>query len=105
MRPSGRRAARRAARAQRRSDRARHTEGSARRAALLSTGSGRLLAGVAGALALVTVVGLVVLWPGASKGGPQEAFGGRTFAAKTTAVRTVRCPGPVAQRCRTIVVG
>jgi uncharacterized membrane protein len=101
------RRARRAARARRRSEREHQREGdehTVARGALLASGSGRLLAAVAGGLLLATVVGLIVLWPGASKGGAQEAFGGRTLGASVTGVRTARCPGPVAQRCRTIVV-
>jgi uncharacterized membrane protein len=70
------------------------------RSALLATASGRLLAAAAGALALLTVVGLVALWPGHLPGGRQEAFGGPTVGARVTATSTVRCPGPTAQRCR-----
>jgi uncharacterized membrane protein len=101
------------ARAQRRADRARRRSGRARprrerrvprapRLELLATPSGRLLAGAAGALALLTVVGLVALWPGHLPGGKQEAFGGPTVGARVTATRTVRCPGPTAQRCRQV---
>jgi uncharacterized membrane protein len=71
---------------------------------LLATASGRLLAGAAGALALITVIGLVALWPGGLHGGQQQAFGGRTLGAKVTATQTVRCLGPTAQRCRRLVV-
>ncbi|MEA2254518.1 MAG: hypothetical protein QOG35_563 [Solirubrobacteraceae bacterium] len=109
------RAARRAERAQRRVPRgerparvrrprrerpARH----AHAAALLATPSGRLLAGIAGALALLTVVGLVALWPGARTGGQQQAFGGASLHAEVVATQIVRCPGPTPQRCRAIVV-
>jgi uncharacterized membrane protein len=59
---------------------------------------------VAGGLALLTVLGLVLLWPGELPAGDQQAFGGHTYGAEVAAVRTTRCPGPVAQRCRTIVV-
>ena len=71
---------------------------------LLATTSGRVLAGAVGALALLTVIGLVALWPGDLPGGEQQAFGGRTRAAEVTATRIVRCPGPTAQRCRQIGV-
>jgi uncharacterized membrane protein len=99
------------ARAARRAERARHRTGRSRdetavaggRRALLSTAPGRVLAAVAGGLALLTLVGLVALWPRALPGGRQEAFGGRSLGATVTAVRIVRCPGPVSQRCRTIV--
>jgi uncharacterized membrane protein len=69
-------------------------------AGLLATPSGRLLAGAAAALAILTVVGLVALWPGHLPGGQQQAFGGATTGATVTAARTVRCPGPTEQRCR-----
>jgi uncharacterized membrane protein len=96
------------ARAQRRADRARQRAvrpATPRRdLGLLATTSGRVLAGAAGALALVTVVGLVALWPGGGRGGEQRAFGGPTLGAKVTAASTVRCPGPTAQRCRQLVV-
>ncbi len=101
------RAARRAERARRRDDRPSRPQGSdgaGGRLALLSSASGRLLAAVAGGLALLTVVGLLLLWPGSLPGGAQQAFGGRSLGAKVTTVRTVRCPGPVAQRCRSVAV-
>ena len=102
------RAQRRADRAQRRSDRAhppakqpaKQPAPRAPRSGLLASSSGRMLAGAAGALALLTVVGLVALWPGHLPGGKQEAFGGPTVGARVTATSTVRCPGPTAQRCR-----
>jgi uncharacterized membrane protein len=73
------------------------------RSELLATSSGRLLAAAAGMLALLTVVGLVALWPGHLPGGRQEAFGGPTVGARVTATSTVRCPGPTAQRCRRLI--
>jgi uncharacterized membrane protein len=96
------------ARAQRRAERTRRRR--ERRAAawlregLLATRSGRILAAAAGALALATIVGLIALWPGQLPGGEQEAFGGATVGARVTATRTVRCPGPTAQRCRRLTV-
>ncbi len=95
------------ARAKRRAerDRARAERPPSRSTGLLASASGRLLAGTASALALLTVIGLVALWPG---GGPraetQTAFGGRTLGAHVFATETVRCPGPTAQRCRRLVV-
>jgi uncharacterized membrane protein len=71
---------------------------------LLATTSGRLLAGATGALALLTVIGLVALWPGALAKGGQKAFGGSTLGAHVTTTDTVRCPGPTAQRCRRVTV-
>jgi len=99
------RAARRADRARRRDDRSTRARATAPgRGALLATAPGRLLVAAAGGLALLTVAGLVLLWPGALPGGRQEAFGGRSLGATVTTVREARCPGPVEQRCRTIVV-
>jgi uncharacterized membrane protein len=97
------------ARAQRRAERARRRAvrppaPPRRDLGLLATTSGRLLAGAAGALALLTVIGLIALWPGGARGGEQRAFGGPTLGAKVTATSTVDCPGPSAQRCRQLVV-
>ncbi|MEN3281858.1 MAG: hypothetical protein V7607_2998 [Solirubrobacteraceae bacterium] len=96
------RAQRRADRAKRRSDRPDDEQPAPRapRDGLLASSSGRLLAAAAGALALLTVVGLVALWPGHLPTGKQEAFGGPTVGARVTASSTVRCPGPTSQRCR-----
>jgi len=74
--------------------------GGARR--LAGTGLGRLLIGSVGALALATLVGLFALWPSPAHHGPSQAFGGKSYGAVVTAVRDVRCPGPVAQRCRRV---
>jgi uncharacterized membrane protein len=71
---------------------------------LLATTSGRVLAGAAAALALLTVIGLVALWPGGLAKGGQQAFGGSTLGAHVKATATVRCPGPTAQRCRRVTV-
>jgi uncharacterized membrane protein len=71
---------------------------------LLATTSGRLLAGATGVLALLTVIGLVALWPGALPKGHQQAFGGSTLGAHVKIADTVRCPGPTAQRCRRVAV-
>jgi uncharacterized membrane protein len=102
------RAQRRADRAQRRADRVRPPREprgpAALRSGLLASRSGRLLAGAAGALALLTVIGLIALWPGDLPGGEQEAFGGPTVGARVSATRTVDCPGPTAQRCRRLTV-
>ena len=57
------------------------------------------------ALALVTLVGLIALWPGAEHHQrASQAFGGKTIGAKVTAVRDIRCPGPTAQRCRQLEI-
>jgi uncharacterized membrane protein len=54
-------------------------------------------------LAVGTVVGLIALWPTGHHHGPAQAFGGETSGATVVAVREARCPGPAAQRCRTLV--
>ncbi|MEA2449489.1 MAG: hypothetical protein QOG63_1421 [Thermoleophilaceae bacterium] len=94
-----RRRARRAQRAQARASR-RRPPASDGGANLLATRWGRLLCAAVGGLAVATVVGLLLLWPPSQHGGTSEAFGGPTTAASVTAARDVRCPGPVAQRCR-----
>jgi uncharacterized membrane protein len=99
------RALRRAERARRRSARpAGPPADGGGESGLLRTRAGRtLVAGVA-AVAIATVLGLVVFWPGASGDHKQQAFGGRSLGAVVTAARTARCPGPVRQRCRTVAV-
>ena len=64
----------------------------------------RLLGLPVAALALVTVVGLIALWPAAEHHRRSQAFGGKTVGAKVTAVRDIRCPGPTAQRCRQLEI-
>jgi uncharacterized membrane protein len=72
---------------------------------LRATRSGQLLLGAATALLVLTVVGLVVLWPGGrAPGGASQALGGPTLPATVVSTGTVRCPGPVAQRCSVITV-
>jgi uncharacterized membrane protein len=71
---------------------------------LLASTSGRVLAAAAGTLALLTIIGLLALWPGGLSGGRQEAFGGPTLRADVTATTVVDCPGPTAQRCRRVIV-
>ncbi|MEA2481542.1 MAG: hypothetical protein QOJ07_3464 [Thermoleophilaceae bacterium] len=82
-------------RERRRAERERRRAGDER-----SAGWSRVLAGACGALALATLIGLVVLWPGAGPsqaGGP--ALGGPTLPAVAAGVTTVDCGGPVAQPC------
>lgn len=71
---------------------------------LLGARWGRILAGAVGALALLTIAGLVILWPGAGPEGSSQAFGGKTIGATVTAQRTIDCGGPTAQPCRQLVV-
>jgi uncharacterized membrane protein len=70
-----------------------------------TNGWGGVLTAAVGGLALVTVVGLLILWPGAEPShGPSQAFGGKTIGADVTAVRDIRCPGPTPQRCRQLQI-
>ena len=56
-------------------------------------------------LAVLTIVGLAVLWPGGTRSaGASQAFGGKTTPATVLAVQSTRCPGPTAQRCRRLIV-
>jgi uncharacterized membrane protein len=67
--------------------------------------AGRVLVCTVGAIALVTVIGLIALWPGAvHHKGPSQAFGAPTQT--TTVVRTydVPCPGPTPQACRQLLI-
>ncbi|MEA2482145.1 MAG: hypothetical protein QOC55_92 [Thermoleophilaceae bacterium] len=64
----------------------------------------RVLAAPVAGLAVLTVIGLIGLWPGAQHQAASQAFGGKTIAAKVQAVRDIRCPGPTAQRCRQLQV-
>jgi uncharacterized membrane protein len=71
---------------------------------LAGTWAGRVLIIAVAAVAVVTVVGLVALWPPSTKHhGPVEALGGPTLAARVIDTRTVDCGGPIRQRCREIV--
>jgi uncharacterized membrane protein len=81
---------------------ARHDGGQDR---LLRSRWGRVLVGSVVALALATLIGLVALWPHGS--GPAvhgQALGGATRGATVSAERTVKCDGPVAQRCREVEI-
>jgi hypothetical protein len=70
--------------------------------ALWATPGGRVLAALCGAVLVVTLVGLVALWPGDVKSSGAGGFGGPSQAATVTASRIVACPGPTGQRCRQI---
>jgi hypothetical protein len=99
------RARRRRARQAQHSHRRHHDRAAARGAApsrLVGTRWGRVLIGSVGTLAVATVVGLLLLWPSTSHHDPSQAFGGKTYGARVTVVRDVRCPGPVAQSCRRV---
>jgi uncharacterized membrane protein len=69
---------------------------------LLRAPAGRILAGVAGALLLLTLIALVALWPSGDTARTSGAFGGETIAATAQRVEVVPC-GPVGQDCRRVV--
>jgi uncharacterized membrane protein len=72
---------------------------------LAQTPAGRALIGAVAAIALFTVVGLIVLWPGAvHHRGPSQAFGGPTRTAKVQRAQDVRCGGPAVQLCRRLTI-
>lgn len=73
-------------------------------AGLLATRWGRSLAGAVGLLALVTVVGLALMWPNGDDGGGERPASTPTIAATVSAASEQACPGPAGQRCRSIVV-
>jgi uncharacterized membrane protein len=70
---------------------------------IVRTAPGRLLVGVVAAVLLLTVAGLVVLWP--TGGGPTvPGAGTRTAGGEVRAVRSAPCGGPSKQQCRSAVV-
>src|SRR4051794_39501824 len=93
--------AERLARMERRmTERARRRDGSGG-ASLWSAPWGRTLVAAVAVLAVATVVGLVVLWPGAARpDGASQAMGGTTLGATVTGSELARCQGPTRQRCR-----
>lgn len=67
---------------------------------LLQSRPGRLLVGVVALVGLLTVVGLVVLWPQGN--GPSiPGAGTRTVGATVVGVESASCGGPSEQRCLT----
>lgn len=67
---------------------------------LLQSRPGRLLVGVVALVGLLTVVGLVVLWPQGT--GPSiPGAGARTVGATVVGVESASCGGPSEQRCLT----
>jgi uncharacterized membrane protein len=71
--------------------------------AIVATRPGRLLVGVVLAVALLTVVGLVALWPSGDRP-TVEGAGTPTVGGTVEAVRSAPCGGPTDQRCRTAAV-
>jgi len=71
--------------------------------AIVDTRAGRLLVGVVAVVALLTIVGLIALWPSGS--GPTVDGAAKTTVGGTvTEVRSESCGGPTEQQCRTAVV-
>ncbi len=71
--------------------------------AIVTTRAGRWLVGVVAVVALLTVVGLIVLWP--SGGGPTvPGAASPTVGGTVTAVQAAPCGGPTEQRCSTATV-
>lgn len=70
---------------------------------IVATGPGRLLVGTVALVAVLTVVGLVALWPSGDRPTTPGA-GTPTVGGTVTAVRSVSCGGPTEQRCRTATV-
>lgn len=70
---------------------------------LLRTTSGRLLVGTVAAIALLTAIGLLALWP---HGGSPSSSGGLTRTVPATVERVIdkRCDPTLPQQCRSIVV-
>lgn len=74
-------------------------------AAFARTGAGRWLVGAVALLAVATVAGLLILWPGERPAPAGGATGAApTIGAEVTRVTEGQCPGPEEQTCRTIVV-
>jgi uncharacterized membrane protein len=71
-----------------------------------STSWGRLLVVAVAALALLTLLGLGLLWPGGQKNTPSQsqAMGGKTLGATVLSEATVGCAGPTRQACRRVTV-
>src|SRR3954471_15976093 len=80
---------------------------SGRRRGMLHQGAGRALAWAAAALAVATVAGLAILWPGGDAGkshAQSQALGGPSMPATVVASALARCPGPAAQQCRRLTI-
>ncbi|MDO9407534.1 YibE/F family protein [Patulibacter sp.] len=70
---------------------------------IVGTAPGRLLVGTVALVAVLTVVGLIALWPSGDRPTVPGA-GTPTVAGTVTAVRSASCGGPTDQRCRTAEV-
>jgi len=70
---------------------------------IVATGPGRLLVGTVALVAVLTVVGLIALWPSGDRPTVPGAAG-PTVGGTVTAVRSASCGGPTEQQCRTAVI-
>ena len=68
---------------------------------LLSTTAGRSVAGLVGLLAVITVVGIVLLWPSGEEKALEAAPGttGAPVQAEVSAIEQVPCQAPEAESC------
>lgn len=75
-------------------------------AAFARTGAGRALVAAVAVLALATVAGLALLWPGEppTPAGGLPGFARSTVGAEVVRVIEARCPGPAEQTCRSLLV-
>jgi len=72
---------------------------------LVETTAGRILVGAVAAIAVLTVVGLVALWPsGAEHHAPTQSLGGPTQTVDVARAYDAPCVGPAQQTCRRIDV-
>jgi uncharacterized membrane protein len=70
---------------------------------IVRTGPGRLLVGVVAAVGVLTILGLVLLWP-TGDGPTVPGAGTKTVGGEVRAVRSASCGGPSEQVCRTAVI-
>lgn len=67
--------------------------------------AGRLLVRTVAAIAALTILGLIALWPSAfHHQGPSQSFGGPSQSVKVTRSTDLPCPAPIQQTCRRLQV-
>jgi uncharacterized membrane protein len=71
---------------------------------LLQSGAGRAFAAAAAAIAAVTVIGLVVLWPGDVDPKLGQIFGGEAEVAEVTRVEEFACAGALTDTCANVTI-
>jgi hypothetical protein len=70
---------------------------------LLASPAGRTLVGLVAAIAVLTVIGLAVLWPRGAAEAPAQPLP-RTLPAHVQEVRETGCNTPTPQRCREVLI-